>query len=166
MDDKTKEYLKGIKECDHLFLKVKDKEDYYGFHSSDCGSNPPLVVCLKCGLTNKHIEMNYKTKKNCDMILSNMNNTVYEIIKQNDEEFIKLYSSGYRRNGKSFDESVLPLISDKVLPAINPHYVYEQAIKKISNGTNEEIFEEMVRINEASNNNEISKVKTLNKNNK
>lgn len=148
--DSIMDNIKQIENCEHLFLKEKDKEEYYGFHSSDCGSTPPIVVCLKCGLTNKHLEMDSITKRRCDIRLFSMNKDLYRVINKYDEEFKRLYSKGYRRSGKSFDETVLPLISDEVLHLKNPHQVYEMAKEAKPNATNEEIFEEMKRINETS----------------
>ena len=79
--------IKQVENCQHLFLKEKDREVYYGFHSSDCGSTPPIVVCLKCGLTNKHLEMDSITKRRCYIRLLSMNKYLYRIIKTYDEEF-------------------------------------------------------------------------------
>ena len=42
-----------ILNCNHLFLKLKDKEYIGSYHSSDCYDNPAIVECVHCGLTNK-----------------------------------------------------------------------------------------------------------------
>ena len=110
MKEKLSELKNRFENCDHLFVKVKEGETYYGFHSSDCGKTPPTVLCIKCGLTNKHIVMDPIKKYRYDQFLIFNNPYTYFKAQIHDEVFRKKYNHGYRRSGKSFDESVIPIV--------------------------------------------------------
>lgn len=130
-------------ECNHLFVKTREGVHYYGFHSSDCGYDPPVVVCLECGLTNKHIEMEYKEKRYFDILLWYRNPLRLKQLLINDEEFKKQFNHGYLRGGKSFDDSVFNLISSGALSSTHPGILYRLAKKIKPDATNEELFNTM-----------------------
>ena len=128
-----------MEECDHLFLKLRNGVDYYGFHSSDCGHDPCVVKCLHCGLTNAYIEMDYISRE-IEEKLRWMNPRYDAFIKMNDKVFKRQYNHGYRRGGKSFDERVFNLISNEPLYLEYPLVIYKVAKEINPNADNEELF--------------------------
>jgi hypothetical protein len=137
------EYLdkreKEMEECTHLFVKLREGEDYYGFHSSDCGHDPCIVKCVKCGLTNKYTKLSDKYLK----LIKYMYPLQGCLIDLNNKEFRKQYSHGWRRAGKSFDESVFNLISDEVFDDEHPELLYKMAKIMFPEGNNNDIFNVM-----------------------
>ena len=43
--------------CNHLFVKVRESEYIGAYHSSDCETIPARYECVKCGLTNRLIDV-------------------------------------------------------------------------------------------------------------
>ena len=43
--------------CEHLFVRVRESEYVGAFHSSDCGTIPARYECVRCGLTNRLIDI-------------------------------------------------------------------------------------------------------------
>ena len=144
--DEVIEYLKKketqMDECKHLFLKIREGQNYYGFHSSDCGYDPCVVICLKCGLTNKFIEMD-SLDNECDMMLRWHNPYYSGFIKVNDKIFRKQYGHAWRRGGKSFDDSVFNLISDEVWNVNHPMLLFSVAKSIRPDANDTEIFNTM-----------------------
>lgn len=144
--EKVSEYLKNkesqMEECHHLFLKIKEGQNYYGFHSSDCGYDPCVVICLKCGLTNRFIEMDSIDKK-YDMMLRWRNPYYNGFIEVNDKIFRKQYGHAWRRGGKSFDDSVFNLISEEVWNVNRPMLLYSIAKSIRPDADDTEIFDVM-----------------------
>ena len=138
---------KEMRECDHLFLKIEEGVTYYACHSSDCGSDPPVVVCLKCGLTNKYLEMNY-LEKQIDMELRAMNSYYKGMAETNDKVFIDQFRHAWRRGGKDFNDSVFNVISPEVLRVIHPEALYSIAKAIKPNADDREIFETMKTLHE------------------
>ena len=151
-NDKFDESLKRMKtkmsKCDHLFVKLKEGEYIGGFHSSDCYDDPPVVTCLKCGLTNKYIEMSYYEK---EMLFNPLYSSYcYRrkfAIEANNQVFWDQVRHASRRSGKSFDDSVFNLISDEVFNADYPGELYKMAKRIKPNGSNSDIFEIMKELN-------------------
>lgn len=150
-NDKVKEYLKNkekqMEECQHLFLKIKEGKSYYGFHSSDYEHEPCVVTCLKCGLTNRFIEMN-SIEKECNMMLRCRNPYYSGFIEVNDRIFRKQYRHAWQRCGKDFDESVFNLISDEVWNVNHPMLLYNIAKIIKPEADNMEIFDIMKKLYE------------------
>ena len=148
INEQLERRIKRFQNCNHLFVKTKEGVHYCGFHSSDYGNDPCIVVCLKCGLTNKHIEMDCIEKRNYDVLLCLKNPLYKRLLDKNDEEFRKQFNKGYLRGGKAFDESVFNLISDKELRSNHPMLLYNLAKKINPDATDEEIFTIMERLHE------------------
>ncbi len=149
--DKFIESLKRMKskmnECDHLFIKLKEGEYIGAFHSSDCEDIPPTVSCLKCGLTNKYIEMSDYEKQIYYNPLTTYGYRRKLAIDANNQVFWDQFRHASRRGGKSFDSSVFNFISDEVF---NPDYsnaLYRMAKRIKPNGSNAELFDIMKELN-------------------
>ena len=132
-NNKLVEYLKNkekqMEECEHLFLKIKEGRSYNGYHSSDYEYEPCVVVCLKCGLTNRFIGWR-----------SPVYNGFFEV---NDKVFKKQFDHAWKRNGKGFDDSVFNLISDEVWNVNHPTLLYNIAKNLKSEADNQELFDTM-----------------------
>ncbi len=55
MSDEARE--KQIRNCKHCFALIKEGGWSGGFHSSDYEYDEDIIECVKCGLTNKNIEI-------------------------------------------------------------------------------------------------------------
>lgn len=130
-----------IEQCPHLFLKLKDAEYVGGFHSSDCYDDPAIVECVYCGLTNKFrkLEEDYFYHKL---------NSYYRKPTIESIMFMETFKNGYRRGGKSFDNSVFNVISKEVIKTHQAGLLYKLALKINPTGTYEELFEIMKTLNE------------------
>ena len=146
MNDKKIECLENKKlemeNCQHLFLKLEEGQRYYGFHSSDCGYDPCVVVCLKCGLTNKYIERD-SIYKEYNTILGWRNPYYDWFVETNDKIFRKQFGHAWRRGGKSFDDSVFNLISDEAWYVDRPMLLYSIAKIIKPEADNTELFDTM-----------------------
>ena len=139
--------------CNHLFLKLKDKEYVGSYHSSDCCDDSAIVECVYCGLTNKfkYLEEIFGEYDQNQTIESSM--------------FDEIFKKGYRRSGKSFNDSVFNLISYDVIKTNHPQLLYKLALIINLKGTTEELFNIMSILNELETNLEkwkLSKVEQCN----
>ena len=153
---------KEMRGCNHLFLKIEEGVTYYACHSSDCGSDPPVVVCLKCGLTNKYLEMNY-LEKQIAMELRAMNSYYRGMAETNEKVFVDQFRHAWRKGGKDFNDSVFNVISPEVLRLEHPKALYDiaKALKPAADDT--EIFETMKTLNEMETPRERFKIDSLDK---
>ena len=56
-DKDTESIIAKWRSCQHLFVKVRDPEYIGAFHSSDCETIPARYECVRCGLTNRLMDM-------------------------------------------------------------------------------------------------------------
>ena len=54
-DDYTEKRKEEMRNCNHLFVRLKEGVTITGFNSSDCYYDPSEVESVHCGLTNKHM---------------------------------------------------------------------------------------------------------------
>ena len=150
-NDKFNEYIKNkekqMEECNHLFVKLKEGQYYSGFHSSDCGYDPCIVVCLKCGLTNRFIEMD-DISRDVDRHIRLINSYYNSFVEVNDKIFRKQFNLAWERSGKSFDDSVFNLISDEVFKSKHPQLLYKIAKEIDKTLDNEVLFNIMKTLHE------------------
>lgn len=59
-DEKTESSVTKWRSCQHLFVKVRDSEYIGAFHSSDCETIPARYECVRCGLTNRLMDLEEK----------------------------------------------------------------------------------------------------------
>lgn len=138
---KIKIVSEDITNCQHLFVKLSDGIDYYGFNSSDCGHIPSTVLCLKCGLTNSFLEMeDFEKEYYLSIPFYRQVSDLYN------KTFINQFRNAYKRGGKSFDENAFCLISDEVFNVPHPILLYELAKKISPNADNEELFQIMKKL--------------------
>ena len=147
--EKVKEYYKKREEemlnCNHLLLKLEEGTYYGAFHSSDCETDPSTVYCLKCGFTSKYITYNMYEEKKYEYMAPKY---YYNLVAHNNV-FMKQFGNGYRRGGKSFDDSVFNkyLISkNEIIPAPYPDLLYKIAKKMKPDSTNKETFKIMQKV--------------------
>ena len=130
-----------MEECNHLFVKIQEGNWTGGFHSSDYDYTPCTVRCLKCGLTNYHINMDIILRKKYSKVLKRINPYKYYLLDVNDDIFRKQF--GNINNYKCDLKDILNLISDEVLPTLDSISLYQMAKQISPNATNEELFEIM-----------------------
>lgn len=148
-----------MKKCQHLFLKLKEGKHYYGFNSSDYEYNPCVVICLKCGLTNRFIETN-SIDMEYDRIIRRQNPYYDEYRKVNGKIFKEQFGHAWGRGGKSFDDSIFNLISEEVFKANNPILLYNIAKTIKPSADDTEIFDTMKSLYELETLEEREKLKT------
>ncbi len=127
--------------CNHLFLKLKEKEYVGSFHSSDCEDEPSILECVHCGLTNKFEPVERVLSK-----YRRLSNKSLETIM-----FHQLYHDAWKRGGKSFDDYVFNLISDGVISTNQAGLLYKLALIINPKGSNEELFDIMNSLDELEN---------------
>ena len=129
-----------MEHCNHLF--VKQEEGYWigGFHSSDYEYTPSVITCLKCGLTNYHVNMDIIQRRQYSDALMQFNRLKYCWLAVNDEVFRKQFHSS--KEG----ESKYNLISNEVLQTTNPTTLYKIAVYINPDANNEELFNIMKKL--------------------
>ena len=80
-----------MEQCNHLFVKTQEGYWTGGFHSSDYEYTPCTVKCLKCGLTNYHINMDIILRDKFSKALKKINPSKYYWFLINDELFRKQF---------------------------------------------------------------------------
>jgi len=148
----SKRRIEEIENCNHLFLKLKDKEYVGTNHSSDTGDELSTLECVHCGLTNKFEFLENKLQ---DIDTLYTNPTIETKL------FHKTYKDAYIRCSKSFNENVFNLISDEVIPTNQAGLLYKLALIINPIGTNEELFSIMNTLNELETNLEKWKLRTI-----
>ena len=124
--------------CKHLFVKIKEKESFSGFHSSDYEQDPSLVECVHCGLTNRYLLENDFYRENSYLYSSA--EKYYMFI--NNRIIRMKYNKGYTRGGKTFN-----MISQEELKTSHPDKLYYMAKQIKPEGKNKELFAIMKKIN-------------------
>lgn len=137
-----------IRNCNHLFVKLRQGEEIFGCHSTDYYKGANEVECVRCGLTNRFnkieevLESDYvefsKSFKGMIPSLTGYNRKTLE-----SELFEEIFKESYFRGGKSFDNSTVNLISKECLLTYHPGLLYRLALQINPLGNNEEIFEIM-----------------------
>ena len=130
-----------MEQCDHLFLKTQEGYWTGGFHSSDYEYTPCTVKCLKCGLTNYHINMDVILRTKYSNALKQINPQKYYWLMLNDDAFRKQF--GNINNQEYAPKGTFNLISDEVLPVTNPISLFQMAKQINPDASNEELFELM-----------------------
>ncbi len=130
-----------MEKYDHLFVKTQEGYWTGGFHSSDYEYTPCTVKCLKCGLTNYHINMDVILRDKYSNALKQINTSKYYWYMVNDEVFRKQFGNIAGQDRDS--DGILNLISEEILPATNPMDLYQTAIKTNPDASNNELFEIM-----------------------
>lgn len=123
--NKKKEY----EECNHLFVKTKEENEYF----------PCNVTCLKCGLTNFHINMNAEQKQKYNSLVRRVNPVKFYTLIINDEVFINNYCK--------CNNETINLISDEVLNADDVMMLYKEAKDNYPDLGNNELFDVMKKLN-------------------
>ena len=132
-----------IRRCNHLFVKLKEGEEYFGIHSTDYCRTAHDVECVHCGLTNKFIKIEEIIEaKDFDFYLSGHNSQTIET-----QMFKEIFKKSYVRGGKTFCNSNINLISDECLKTCHPNLLYLLAIQINPYGSYQEIFEIMKKLN-------------------
>ena len=126
-----------MEQCDHLFIKQEEGYWVGGFHSSDYEYTPCTVKCLKCGLTNYHINMDSILREKYNLYIKILNPLKYYWFVINDEIF-----------KKQFENNIYKLISNEVLPATDSSYLYQVAKQIKPDACNDIIFEIMKNLYE------------------
>lgn len=133
-----------IQNCNHLFVLLRKGQETYGCHSTDYYKEANEVECVHCGLTNRF-------KKLETILFNDMPSFLIPLKYRNkiveSEMFDEIFKAAYLRGGKTFNNSVLNLISNEILFTYHPGLLYELAIKIYPTGTNEEIFKVMKILN-------------------
>ena len=145
-------YQRLNKECNHLFVKLKDGYWTGGCHSSDCEYTPSIVECVHCGLTNKFSKMitTYGHKLEWDSYW------YYKVKNDAFDDYLNNASNGKYYKG---DESFINFISNKSYYFFFANKRYLKAKEINQTASNEEIFELMKEIDKTNSEKEKVNVK-------
>lgn len=146
---------KEIKNCNHLFILKEKGYVVPGFHSSDYEYVQNKVECVCCGLTNKFKEIEEYIFYKYPLGFGYNSRTLES------QMFYEIFSNAYLRDGKSFNESVINLISEEALETYHPKLLYQIAIMAKPRANNEEIFEIMKNLHSLENNQEKLRLQTI-----
>jgi len=140
-----------IRKCNHLFVKLRNGEESYGCHSTDYYQEANEIECVYCGLTNRFnkietiLEPDYieysKTFRGMLPSLTRYNKKTLE-----SKMFEEIFKKSYLRDGKSFNNSSLNLISEECLLTYHPELLYRLALQISPLGNSEELFEIMKQL--------------------
>ena len=123
--------------CHHWLVKTKQGQYVGSFHSSDCGTDPSIVTCVKCGFTNRYYSDDYERQT----FRGITNNKVFKI----------QFGEGWCRGGKSFSDTVFDkylMSKNEVIPVWYPERIFTIAKLIEPNGTKKEMFEIIKRLYE------------------
>lgn len=137
-----------IKICNHLFVKLRQGEEIFGYNSTDYYKEANTVECVHCGLTNRfnrieevldseYIELS-KSFRGMIPSLTGYNKKTME-----SQMFEEVFKDSYFRGGKSFNNSDVNLISEECLQTCHPGLLYRIAFQINPLGNSEELFEIM-----------------------
>ena len=113
LNEEDKKNVDKMKNCEHLFVKFVEGEDINLGHSSDCYYDPPIIQCVCCGLTNKHINEVEVVDKRYDIPSSPIKVAI-------NSEFRKQFKDIWKSD-RYFNDEAVNYISKGVLRG-NPMY--------------------------------------------
>ncbi len=119
---------KQMLQCNHLFVKLKDREVYGGFHSTDYEYEPSVVKCVHCGLTNYYMSSYERDYRN------HYAKRYLDYVEMNDRVYKSQAQKGFKRGS---------LMSEEVLNSKHPEYLYAIALKIKPNGKKKDLFDVM-----------------------
>lgn len=135
----TQKRQEEIRNCNHLFIKLRQGEKVFGHHSTDYYKGANEVECVHCGLTNRF----NKIEEALDIKYAL---TVYNKKTIESQMFEEVFNDSYFRDGKSFNNSEVNLINEECLLTCHPGLLYRLALKINPLGNNEELFEIMKQL--------------------
>lgn len=144
----TQKRQEEMRNCNHLFVKLRQGEEVFGCHSTDYYKGANEVECVYCGLTNRfnrieevldseYIEFS-KSFRGMIPSLTRYNRKTLE-----SQMFEEIFKESYLRGGKSFKNSDINLISKECLLTYHPGLLYRLALQINPLGNEEELFEIM-----------------------
>lgn len=144
----TQNRQEEMRNCNHLFVKLRQGEEVFGCHSTDYYKGANEVECVYCGLTNRfnrieevldseYIEFS-KSFRGMIPSLTRYNRKTLE-----SQMFEEIFKESYLRGGKSFKNSDINLISKECLLTYHPGLLYRLALQINPLGNEEELFEIM-----------------------
>lgn len=141
----TERRKKEIRECNHLFVLLRKGKITYGCHSTDYYYDADEVECVHCGLTNKFNKLETTLSTSYNQTFCSFNGmlpspTKYMKKTIESEMFEEIFRESYLREGKTFNNRTLNLISDEPLLTCHPKILYRLALIINSKGNNEELF--------------------------
>ena len=146
-----------IRKCNHLFVKLKECEEYYGMDSTDYYRTAHEVECVHCGLTNKFVILEELVEdSHFNFYLLGYNRQTIET-----QMFEEVFKNSYAREGKSFNNSDINLISGECLRTCHPNLLYLLAIQINPNGSYQEIFDIMKKLNSLETSQERIRLQTV-----
>lgn len=135
---KEKKRIQEMKNCNHLFVLLASK-DNLEFEDNFCENK---VECVHCGLTNKYITLEDEFFFHYSLGYG-YNNVTLET-----KVFNEVFEKSFDRKNRTFDDSVINLISTEELPTNHPDLLYNLAKYINPDGTNEELFSIMKKLHE------------------
>ena len=137
-----------IKQCHHLFVKLRKGKRTCGCHSTDYYQDADEVECVYCGLTNRFNQIEIILEKQYIEYFKTFRGMLSSSTRYNkktleSEMFEKIFKASYLRGGKSFNNSDLNLISEECLLTYHPKILYQLALQINPTGSKEEMFEIM-----------------------
>ena len=154
-----------IRNCNHLFVKIRVGKEVHGFNSTDYYKDPDEVECLHCGLTNRYNQIETILEKEyieCFQTFRIMTPSLTRYNKRTLESqlFTEIFKKSYVRGGKSFKNSTLNLISEECLLTYHPSLLYRLALQINPSGNNDELFEIMKQLHSLETNQEKIRLQT------
>lgn len=140
-----------IKRCNHLFVKLRQGEEIFGYNSTDYYKEANTVECIHCGLTNRFNKIEEVLASDYIEFSNSFRGMIPSLTKYNkktleSQMFEEIYKHSYYRGRKSFKNSDLNLISEECLQTYHPGLLYRLALKINPQGNNEEIFKIMKQL--------------------
>ena len=125
-----------MEHCHHLFVKLKEGEEFLAPHSSDCEKDPPIVECVHCGITNKFMDLEELYCKKVLKLIKVSNGIGYptrSIILSPQFKNETLESKEFRKQfsiygSKRFNDSYFNYISKEELITYHPGLLFHLAM--------------------------------------
>ena len=144
--------INEIENCNHLFVKLRDF-DLSLYDNLDLS----IIECVHCGVTNKYQNLErvlQKYRKSLDIYM--LSKLHYTSVDYKETTIETEMMNKIKDNGKKIN-----MMSNEIIRSLHPGVLYQIAIMIKPNGSNEELFEIMQRLNELETSEEKNKLNSI-----
>ena len=149
----TQKRQEEMRNCNHLFVKLRECEEVFGFHSTEYYIGAHEVECVHCGLTNRFNRIEELLDSEYIEVSKSFRGMIPSLTKYNKKTlesqiFEETFEDSYFRGGKSFTNSDMNLISEECLQTCHPGLLFHLALQINPLGDNEKMFEIMKKLHQ------------------
>ena len=147
--EEEKERINEIRNCNHLFVKVRERVNSY-----DSNADSSIIECVHCGVTNKFVDLEHTlTKYN-----KSLDYYVLTRYHSNDIIYNECTIETDMMNEIIRDNKPIRLMSNEIIRSLHPIVLYDIAKFLYPEASDEELFSVMKELNELETSEEKNKL--------